>query len=207
MGYPARQLMEGANGLETALVCREDSTGLFVRQGDAVLHVSVAVSCLTAPQPGDEVLLSSLPDGRIFVLAVLTRPTHAPALLRFAEGVSVESRAGITLTAAAGIDLIAPETTLTTARLDVDAAEASCRCVSLRMLGRKILTFGQLLERSFEKIISRCSSSTTFVTEHEEVQAGSRHVAVQGSCITHAEHVAVAADKSVKVDGEHIFLA
>lgn len=207
MGYPALDWESKEILLVTGTITQTAADGLLVDLGEGPLPARRAASCLLAPEAGDTVLVSALPEGRRYVLAVLERACHAPATLPFPDGVRVESGAEVFITAADAIALSSATTHVTAADLQVDATKIECRTSLVAVLAHTVRTMGEQLETIWARCIARLGSSVRLVQEHDETQAASVRVLTETSHVIQAETIVHSAEKSVKIDGDPIHLA
>ncbi len=207
MGHPARQLAFGETALETGRVLRVDANGLLVDAGAGPRRAVPAAACLLAPETGDEVLLTSLPDGRRYVLSVLERAGEGPARLAFPDGLRLESGGDASLVAAGTLGLHGVETRIEAGSIAVRAADIACDAGLLSLLVQRVRAAGARVETAFERFVARLGSSVRFVKEHDETQAGSVRTLATESHVVQAETIVQSAEKSVKIDADQIHLA
>ena len=157
-----------------------------------------AVSCLVAPAPNDEVLLAGLPDGRLFVLAVLERTDR--------------DRTEIAVPGA--LELRAEESvSITSTRLALRAAEGRVVFGSLTALLGSLLTqveAARLVADTIDSVCQRLSQTlrrcTRRVTEMDELRAGRLDYRTEQEMCLRAENLLAGARKLAKVDGEQIHI-
>lgn len=192
--------------LETGRVMEADDARLVLLGRGCRWHAQPAASCLPLPQQGDEVLFTPLPDGRAFVLAVLTREV-GEAVLRFPHGARLESPLPLRLSSATALRMTAPDTSLDAARLEVRAAEAKAVLGECGLLARTLRAAGQRLEQTFERLTARLGSSARLVRGHDETQAASSRLAVSGQATVQAGGIDQTAAETVRIDAPQVHIS
>lgn len=207
MGYPALNWEAKEILLVTGTITQAAADHLLVDLGEGPLPARRAASCLLAPEAGDTALVSALPDGRKYVLAVLERAQSSPARLPFPDGVQMESNADVAITAANAIALHSAQTQVTAADVAVHAAKIECRASFVSVLAHTVRTAGEQMEAIWARCIARLGMSLRLVQEHDETQAASVRVLTEASHVIQAETIVHSAEKSVKIDGDPVHLA
>jgi hypothetical protein len=174
-----------------------------------------AVSCLVAPEVGDEVLLAAAQDGRAWILAVLERREGAPVKLETDGDLAVRLRKGrFSVSAQEGIDLAtAGEMTQAAGRLHVTAAEAGIRLDRLSYLGRlahaeieRVKVFAGSLDAVLDRFWQKVKRSYRFVEEVDHLRAEQIDYAAEKNAHLRGRNALVTAEQLVKVDAEQIHL-
>ncbi|MDR1311297.1 MAG: DUF3540 domain-containing protein [Burkholderiaceae bacterium] len=185
---------------------REVTKDACVVEMDAAVYSTMpAASCLLQPQAGDEVLLSALPDGRLFILSILTR-SDTPAALCFPFGVSLKADLPIRLESATELSLDAPTSALTTGELTVQAGEIRAMAGSCSLLAKTVKTAGQVLENCFDRFRGHFNSSCRLVSGHDDVQAESSRLASH-TVQVQADNIHQTASSLVRIDAEQIHIS
>lgn len=192
--------------LQTGRVMEAGDAGLVLLGQGCRWHAQPAASCLLAPQKGDEVLFAPLPDGRAFVLAVLTRG-ESEAVLHFPHGAALNSPLPLRLNSATALRLTAPDTGLDAARLEVRAAKAKAVLGECGLLVRTLRAAGQRLEQTFERLTARLGSSARLVRGHDELQAASSRIAVSGQAAVQAGAIDQTAAEMVRIDAPQVHIS
>jgi hypothetical protein len=149
-----------------------------------------AVSCLVSPAPGDEVLLACVPDGRLFILAVLERTDRESTEI----GVSGQLRIR-----AAEIDVSASRGNLVFGTLTALAGALVARTEKARFFAGSLDTVCDRLSQT----VQRCYRK---VAELDVLRAGRLDYRAEQEICLRAENVLAGARKLVKVDGEQIHI-
>ena len=151
-----------------------------------------ATSCLVQPVVGDEALFVTVPDGRIFVLAVLTR--------------SIEQGSAVELRTEGPLRIAAPE-------LDLDADKSTMRFGTVALLASTLLAHAESAKLALKTVDSFCErlSQTVkrcfrTVEETDQLRAGRMDYRAEKEMVLRAENVLAGARKLVKVDGEQIHI-
>ncbi len=150
-----------------------------------------ATSCLVQPMAGDEVLVVTLADGRLFVLAVLSR----------AEGnEAVELRVeGPLRVAARTLDLDAERGTMRFGTLALLAETVLAHADSARVAVKAVDTF-------YDRLSQTVKSCFRTVEETDQLRAGRLDYRTEKEMLLRAENVLAGARKLVKLDGEQIHI-
>ena len=120
----ARDLASNEALQEVGSVVAIDQTGLVVRTDSGDYRARCARSCLIEPADGDLVLLTTLGDGRCYVLAVLEREADG-ATLAVDGDLEVKLRSGsFKVTAQQGVSIAsAAAVSVVSGRIDVNAVD------------------------------------------------------------------------------------
>lgn len=193
--------------LGTGRVIRVENGHVTLMAKGFSLQAAVAASCLLAPEPNDEVLFAPLPDGRAFILAILTREDKKEARLRFPDGLSIESPRAVRIASRTALSLDAPESGITAATLKVEAAEMHAKAALCTVLAQTIRTAGDRLESCFARLFSRLGSSRRIIVDHDETQAGSSRLAVSDTALVQAKTVTHTAADMVRIDAPQVHVS
>ncbi|MGE8619351.1 MAG: DUF3540 domain-containing protein [Achromobacter spanius] len=173
-----------------------------------------AASCLLAPQPGDEVLISGPDPSRVYLIAVTVQaePTHTlletqgDLVLRSTGSVRVESAGDLTLQ---GQDAVR----VRTSEYSVEAADERHACKRVRMVAEQLhATIGEtrLVGRNYEAVLDRMTLmarlSMRSVSEVDQLRAGSIDFQADQSARLHASYTLVTGSDLVKVDAKQIHM-
>jgi hypothetical protein len=171
-----------------------------------------AVSCLVAPEVGDEVLLVA-EEGRAWILAVLERREGAPVALEAGGDLAVRLRHGrFSVAAQEGIDLsTAQEASIASGTLRVTAAEAGIQLDRLSYLGRlvhaeveRVKVFAGSVDSVLDRFWQKVKRSYRFVEESDHVRAEQIDYAAEKNAQLRGRNALVTAEQLVKIDGEQI---
>lgn len=198
-----------------AVVVSAGSEGELAVQLDArVVTARRAASCLTSPEPGDEVLVVFDTSGRRFVIAVLTRAAAGPTVLAVDGDARFEATGHLEVVAREGATFVTPlAMQIVAGAIDVTAARARAAVEHATVLGRdvaaeihRLKTVAVEVERVAERAVDRLKRSLRLVEEGEQVRAGRLDQIVGGLFRLRAKNAMVSAETLVKVDGEQIHL-
>ncbi|MGV2909840.1 DUF3540 domain-containing protein [Achromobacter sp. AGC25] len=200
--------------LGEVLRCEPDGSYVVACDGRA-WNTQRAASCLLAPQPGDEVLISGPDPSRVYLIAVTVQaaPAHttleAPGdlVLRSNGGnVRVESAGDVTLQGQGAVHIRTPE-------YAVEADEERHACKRVRLVAEQLhATVGEtrLVGRNYEAVLDRMTLmarlSMRSVSEVEQVRAGSIDYQAEQSARLHASYTLVTGSDLVKVDAKQIHM-
>lgn len=184
---------------------RDDTGGLQVRSGSAILQARRAASCLLEPAPGDSVACLQCDPGEAWVTAVLHRDEGAVHVLRAAEGAAgLRIEGGPLAMHGTRIDLHADrfEGRFASAAITVDRAEIVGRCVSV--MAGQLKAVGQLLSTVMERV-QHFSRGYVRTTEGID-RVAATHVEVEAEALLRmdAEHALVNGRSLVKARGAQI---
>lgn len=174
-----------------------------------------AASCLLAPQPGDEVLISGPDPSRVYLIAITVQaePAHTTLeaqgelVLRSTSGnVRLESAGDVTLRGQGAVRI-------RTSEYVVEAEDERHACKRVRMVAEQLhATVGEtrLVGRSYEAVLDRMTLmarlSMRSVSEVEQVRAGSIDYQAEQSARLHASYTLVTGSDLVKVDAKQIHM-
>ena len=174
-----------------------------------------AASCLLAPQPGDEVLISGPDPSRVYLIAVTVQAvsagtvleTQGDLVLRSQGGnVRVESAGDVTLQGRDAVHVRTPE-------YSVDADEERHAAKRIRMVAEQLhATIGEtrLVGRNYEAVLDRMTLmarvSMRSVSDVDQVRAGSIDFQAEQSARLHASYTLVTGADLVKVDAKQIHM-
>lgn len=198
----------------TGVLIARDGRNARIECDDTVIAARVAFSCLVQPEQGDRVLTSA--DGEtVWIVAVLERPTDAPARL-FAEGdiAIMSARGSISLFAAREVALDAGEQARVSAKqIDLHAGVARFVIDELQQIGRranlyvaKIRSVGEMVETFAEHVLTRAKRSTRFIEESDQLRAGDVDHRAEGTLQLQAKTAFITADTVVRLDAEQIHM-
>ncbi len=174
----------------------------------------VAFSCLVRPEPGDRVLTSREAD-TVWILAVLDRPTDAPARMVVEGDIAITSaRGSISLLSAQEVTIDAGIRARVTAQeIDLHAGVARFVIDELQQIGRranlyvaKIRSVGEMVETFAEHILTRAKRGTRFIEESDQLRAGSVDHRAEGTLQLRAKTAFITADTVVRVDADQIHM-
>lgn len=196
--------------LDYAVVVEEASDGFLVQTEDGLLRARRAAGCLLDPQVMDKVLVSLDDAGCCYILNVLEREEdlHNPARLSFPGDVALVAPEGsIRVAAREGLDFSGR-------RIGINAEQAEARIGVFSMIGRlwhaqieRVRTVGHTLDSIFHRLVSRLNSSYRYIEDHDEVQAASMRMLVDGTMTIQTVNTVHTAEEHVKIDAEQIHLA
>jgi hypothetical protein len=192
-----------------------EENALTVRTASGTYGARRAFSCLVEPMVGDVVLLSGLPGGACYVLAVLERESEAPARLVADGNLEVRLAKGRFVVAAQeGVDLVsAQDVSVTAGGVRVNAAEGNVVLRQLSVLGSfvraefdRIKVLAESCDSVLDRMIQRVKRSYRFVEEHDQVRSAQIDYVAQNNASLRGENTLITAKDLVKVDGEQIHL-
>lgn len=176
-----------------------------------------ASSCLLEPEQGDRVLVFSEGEER-FILAILARESspsprnrvtfHGPTQLRVRGGGCIlSSEEDVRLAAAGNLGL-------TSERLQVDSHRAEANIDDCSLWGRMLRIQVETVRSVFKVVDSlvkrwtmKTENATRYISEHEEVQAGSARYLTQETLTVHSKDAAHTAEDLFSVNGGQINLS
>jgi hypothetical protein len=174
-----------------------------------------ATSCLLEPAPGDLVLITTLPRGQVYVLAVLAREEGAPGTLVSEGSLRIQVTHGeLGLAASEGIHLVTRKgVSVLAAALRVRAADAQMVLDRLSHVGTylraqitRTKVVGQSLDTLVERVSQRVKRSYRIIEETDHVRADRIDYAAQSTLSLKAETAVISASHLAKVDGDQIHL-
>lgn len=216
MSQAAQKIESPELALTYAAVASVNGPALVVETPAGQMQARKAVSCLLAPEPRDQVLVSVDRFGRAYVLAVLARPD---ALAENRLSLTGPTRLSVTggdliLSAENGIDLTSPaHLSLAAADLNVHAGRAEIGLVETDFTGNALrahIARIRIVARSVDSFVNnwvqRMTSCFRYVREHDETQAASSRQLVEGTLTVQTGNSVHLAEGHVKIDAEQIHL-
>lgn len=199
---------------DKATVLSIDDDDVVVRYENGELQAKRAVSCLTEPEIGDEVLVACLPSGELYVLAVLERPDGTAVRVKARGDLTFQVAQGsFTVAAAKGVNILSSDDVqLTTSKgLKLRAVEGQVFFDKLTYLGRKVFaeleqakTFVGALDTVADRIVQRVKRSYRFVEEADELRAEYIDYAAKKNLRFRARNTLITAKELFKTDAEQI---
>jgi hypothetical protein len=187
----ARLQLHDSTSSDVAVVLDIEGSDILLRTERGERRAVRATSCLVQPVVGDEALVVSLPDGRLFVLAVLTRAE---------ENDAVELRVdGPLRVAAKSLDLDADTGTMRFGTLALLASTVLAHADSARLAVKAVDSFCDRLSQT----VKNCLRT---VEETDQLRAGRLDYRTDNEMVLRAENVLASARSLVKVDGEQIHI-
>lgn len=215
MSNLARKVACAGVSLEEGRVEALADRTFLVATGSGRYTVRRAVGCLVEPAVDDAVLVSFLDSGAGYILSVLERRTRGPAVLGYDGDVTLRVRDGrLQLSAQEGLALSSDdEVTVAARRFSLAAEQGEARVGVFSVIGRFLQTQAEqvsLIAEAWDAVVERVTHklrlNMRFVSEMEEVQAGSLRQLVDGTMTIHARNTSLVAEQHVKVDAEQIHL-
>jgi hypothetical protein len=197
------------------VVAVEEGASLSVQAESGTYRARRAFSCLVEPVVGDVVLLSGLPDGACYVLAILEREAEVPARLVTEGDLEVRLPKGRFVVAAQeGVELVsAQQVSVTAGGVRVNADEGHVVLRQLSLLGSfvraefdTIKVFAESCDSAFDRLLQRVKRSYRFVSEHDQVRAAQIDYTAENNATLRGGNTLISAKDLVKVDGEQIHL-
>lgn len=197
-------------------VLRRESDGSYVVACDGSMwSARRAASCLLAPEPGDEVLISGPDPSRVYLIAVTVQAEPARSTLEAPGELVLRSHGGnvvlqsageVTLQGQRAVHVRAPEYT-------VEADDERHACKRVRMIAEQLhATIGEtrLVGKSYDAVLDRMALmarlSMRSVSEVDQVRAGSIDFQAEQSARLHASYTLVTGSDLVKVDAKQIHM-
>ncbi|OZI35306.1 hypothetical protein CEG14_09390 [Bordetella genomosp. 1] len=197
-GQPVHALGEVAMVVGPEYVVRTDTRQWRCRR---------AASCLLAPVPGDEVLVSGPDEDRVYIIAVTLQTDPSVARLQVEGELVLGARAGITLDSAAALRLQARE------RLELQAPVADCAVDTLSYRGKEArLTVGQvrltgrIYELVVDKLVQMARNALRLTEETDQTRVGVLDMEARQTARLHGTYNVVTGEELVKVDGRQIHM-
>jgi hypothetical protein len=197
-----------------ARVVRVDGASLvLVAEDGARPTARRALSCLVAPQPGDRVLVATLPGEEHWVLAVLE--TSAPQTTRIEVDGDLELRApGGTITAAAGRGVTVTtggEAAVLAGAVRVVARRGLAAFDELTVLAERLdaevtrakATFGTV-DTVMERLSQRARRVYRVVEELDQLRTRRADYTARETFQVHAHDTLLTSEQLVKIDGDQI---
>ncbi|MDR1921764.1 MAG: DUF3540 domain-containing protein [Candidatus Adiutrix sp.] len=181
--------------------------GYMVLDDGRILSASPAASCPLRPEPGDEVALLRLTDGRTFIIAVLRRFSAEPQSWSIPEGLTVDVGERAEVLGRGALGFTAVSMRATAEELDIQAERLKLVGGLVDLLARGWRFFGRSLFSNLESVTQHIGRSSRLVRDHDETRAGSIVSQAQTTHITQAEQVVTTAGEAVRIDGKQINLA
>jgi len=200
---------------EVGTITRSDEGGFIVATGSGELSAKRSASCLVKPQPGDYVLLSTLPTGQSYVTAVLERDDAGSTSIAVEGDLRIRLPNGrLSLAAQEGLNLVsAKDVSFVAGGFNVNAVDANVILQRLTYLGtyvrsevEKIKTFAGTFDSVLERFSQRVSRSYRTVEELDQVRAARIDYVAKKTLSLHGDSTLMTAKQLVKVDGEQIHL-
>lgn len=210
----ARRIESRGQVFEEVGVVVSSDGGLEVETESGRFPAKRAFSCLVAPEPGDVVLVAVPARGDLFVLAVLERPSDAPARLTSEGDLHVQTPGRFLVSAKEGVALRTP------GELDLDARDVSLRAEVGQLVVKRLTYLGELLEahggtlkaalRIVDSVTERWSQKTKrsyrFIEEMDVTRSREIDTRASGTLSMRGKHAITTAEELVKMDGRQIHL-
>jgi Protein of unknown function (DUF3540) len=200
---------------EVGSVARVDGGALWVKGEGFEYKARRASSCLLAPEPGDLVLVASLPSGACFVVAILERTGATPPTLTAEGDLTVRLPQGKFVVAAQdGIELVASKAVqIVAGAFQVNAVDGSLVFERLSVLStfvraevERVKTFAGTIDSVVDRVTERVKRVYRTVEEFEQVRAERIDYQAEKTLNLRAENALLTAEQLVKIDGEQIHL-
>lgn len=199
---------------EKGTVLEATAIGLFVETPSGRFEAARAISCLVAPEPGDEVLLAVPPEGSLYVLAVLARSSSAPISLRMDRDASLESEGTLRLSATSKVEIRSPGEVETVARkVSTRAVEGEMAIDRFAFISsvvsahtREIKGVLGMVDTVLERLSQKMKRSYRYVEELDMTRAGQVDLRAKRSMSLHAQNTQLHAEQLVKVQADQIHL-
>lgn len=198
MANVALKLTQSAPSYEVATVVAMRGPEITVRTGEGELRAQRAVSCLVAPDPGDEVALVSPGDGRVFVIAVLVGADERPVDIATDGDLRISADGTMSLVSKT-LNLRAIEGRVVLSKLTVLTSSLLARADSVRVAAKafdsvceRISQTAKLWHRKVEELDHLRAARVDYRTDHE--------------MSLRSENFLVGARKLAKLDAEQIHI-
>ena len=175
-----------------------------------------AVGCLIRPRAGDLVLASVNEEGASFVLSVLVRGDESDRScdLVFDGKVNLHAEGGLAVTAGSDVSVAADGALdWTASNVSVQAEEIEARASRLAYSGgfvtcqvERIKVLAVKADQIFTQLTQRLGNALRYVSDHEEVQAGSSRLLVEDTYSVHSKNAVHVAEEIVKINAEQVHL-
>lgn len=184
-------------------------------QGDPLGEVARrAVSCLVAPMVGDQVLLTRLPDGRLFVLAVLEREAAQVTQIDAPDGLAFRVGRSFEVVAAEGVALTTSgELSTHAASVRINALEGSVavrRLALLTEVGQFDFGTLKLVGRCFDTVADRLSQTVRrlyrTVSEMDQLRAKRVDYVAEEALTLRGDNALITAKELVKLNGKQVHM-
>ena len=139
------------------------------------VHARLALAYAYEPAPGDEVLVIGNAEGHWIIGVVRGK---GPAVLHFPADAELRAAGTLRIAADRGVEVSAPEFSVTTKKIRMIASEV-------------VHAFSTLRQR---------------VTELMSVQAGQTHTVVEGSMHSQAKNATILTEEKVSINGKEVHL-
>ena len=217
MNNVAEKLESTGMSLDQGLVLATGPRECEVALDWGLARLKTAKSCLMRPVEGDTVLVCSDSTGNGYILAVLEghdldgsgRELVVEGPVRFKV-----SGGEMNLEADGGINLATPDKiALASDELDVSASRGRAGIGEMSFAGRffssrieEVRTLARSVDSICQRLVQRLTTSYRYVEEHDEVQAGSSRMLVDGVMSVHTKTTMHTSEGHIKLDAEQIHL-
>ncbi len=214
----ARKLNHNDVTLEQGTVVFSKDGSWAVRVGGVNYAAKRAKSCLVAPSPGDEVLLSFGRGGDCFVLAVLEgseQATNPVTKLEVDGDLEIHVGAGkLDVKAARGVSFSSgAELNLVGKSLSVSALQGTIFVEQLEHLGSRFKAeveamriVGTVCDSFFERVSQRAQRSFRTIEDIDQLRANKVDYAAESTMALRAKHAVVHAEEICKIDASQVQL-
>lgn len=203
-------------GLFTGQVVDVNKDELSVEDsGGYRLSSMLAASCLIAPGIGDRVLVARLPEGQIYVLAVLEKAGEVANRLEFKGDVEINAsegslrlnaRDGITMGSPKAVELVAGALGLTAAECEMAFSKLSVLSETVNANLSRIKLFAEKCNSMVNRAVEKYQSRAVKVDGLDQISAKSIKQTASQLLSLSAKFTSMRADKNVKIDGKQIFM-
>ena len=210
----ARKLDDDSWAQEVGTLLGHQGDRLEVRSKSGTFSARRAVSCLVAPEVGDEVLVALAPAGRCYVLAVLER--QSPDVEIVADGdLTIRLPKGrFRLLSQLGAKLVsARDLSFVSSRFAINALDGNLAFGRLSYVGRfvrseieKITSLAGTIDTVLERCSLKAQRSYRNVAGLDQLKAGQVDHRAEKNYRLHGKNALVTAEELVKIDGEQIHL-
>jgi hypothetical protein len=214
------ELMYGGQAVESGIVQDITESGYRIKTNCARYEGPVAVSCLLEPQAGDLVLFWVDAAGTAYILSILKRTPDqsaqsAPAKLLYDGNLDFEIKVKFKVRSSKGLSLTSARKILLNSRkLDINALQSETKIAYFKFLGRvvnakaeKMRIAADTIDTLFRRAVQKLAYSFRYITKHDEVQAASSRMLVDGTLTMHTKNTMHTAEGHIKIDAEQIHLA
>lgn len=191
-GVARRLDVEPWDQVVASVRAKSDDAVHVAAENGAVFPARRALSCLTDPEPGDQVLvLRSRQTAEAYVLAVLERRGDAR--------VALVSPRDTELRSAGALSIVARETTLVSPTLSVHSTLTRLHAASVTaVLGT--------VDAIVDRVVQRAKQVFRVVEQLDHLRVGHADYEAKGTMSLHGANTTLTAEGLVKVDGEQIQL-
>lgn len=175
----------------------------------------VAAACLLRPETGDLVLLCHAPDperppqtGSWWVLSVLQRGLpESPATLVIpgAQLVSLQAPE-LELAASGRLNVTAGDVKVNTLKATLHTGSLQVVASTAHIVARQLTRMVQVLHSLADTITEHCRTRVAMVDEVNSTRSGSELIESKDVMLLKSGQVLLDAEKSVRIDGEHILM-